>query len=124
VAFTAWTAAGVVGRLLRLAGRHHPPPPGVPAPLTWGREERLRQDLEQHAAHVDVELVALTMTFATRQEAVERLLRAFGPLAAAPQGAGLRAEAATIVDELAGSQTSPVRLRARYLVVAAERRTS
>jgi SAM-dependent methyltransferase len=38
-----WTPDGFVGRMLKIVGRHVPPPAGVPSPLAWGTEDRLRQ---------------------------------------------------------------------------------
>jgi len=50
VGIAAWTSGGLAGQLLRTAAEHVPlAPPGTPLPTAWGREERLRQDLEQLA---------------------------------------------------------------------------
>jgi len=121
VAFTTWTVGGIVGRLLRLAAEHDPPPAGVPRPLTWGREEQLRTELELHTDRADLTHGTLTMRFATREDAADRLLRALGPLAAASHDATFRPRALAIVDELAqDADDHHVCLPARYLVAVAQ----
>lgn len=121
VAFTAWTGGGIVGRLLRLAAEHDPPPRGIPRPLTWGREERLRQDLEVHGDQVSFEPGALALTFADRGEAVDRLIGALHPLAAVRGQKVLWAGVQECVDEIAGEQREPLTLHASYLVARAIR---
>jgi len=120
VAFTVWTQSGVVGRLVRLAATRDPPPAGVPTPRTWGREERLRPELEIYSPTARTELAGVTFEFSSPEEATERLLGALGPLAAVP-GDGLREEARAIVVELAGSASGPVQLSAGCLVAIAQR---
>ena len=115
-----WTQSGVVGRLLRLAATRDPPPAGVPTPRTWGREERLRPELEIYSPTARTELAGVTFEFLSPEEATERLLGALGPLAAVP-GDGLREEARAIVVELAGSASGPVQLSAGCLVAIAQR---
>ena len=123
VAFAAWTPLGAVGRLLRLAAAHDPPPPGVAPPLAWGREERLRQELERHSDDATIQQAALTLRFESCDDALRRLMRALGPLAAAPRQAALREQARAIADELAVDDGDGVTLGARYLVVRASRRS-
>ncbi len=120
VAFTVWTQSGVIGRLLRLAATHDPPPAGVPRPLTWGREERLRQELEIHSPTAQTEPARVRFEFASAEEATDRLLGGIGPLAAMPSD-GLREEARAIVADLAGSASGTVRLSAGCLVALGQR---
>lgn len=121
VAFTAWTSLGAVGRLLRLAATHEPSP-GVPAPLTWGREERLRQELERHGDDVRLEARELALRFESGEEAVARLIAGLGPLAQAARPDELRERATQVIDELAVAEPGGVRLAARYLLAEAVRR--
>lgn len=122
VAFTAWTGLGVIGRLLRLAATHDPLPAGVPGPLAWGREERLRQDLDGHSDDAGLELLELTLRFESCEQAVDRLLGALGPLSVAPRQDELRVQAREVVEELALVEAGQVQLRARYLLAVAVRR--
>lgn len=121
VAFTAWTPPGVVGRLLRLAAAHDPLPSGTPAPLTWGREERVRQELERHGDDPRLELAELALDFHSHADAVRRLVSALGPLAVAPRQDELRIQATAIVEELADTRPGGVHLRASYLVAIGRR---
>lgn len=121
IGLAVWASGGVVARLLRLAAKHDPLPPGVPAPLSWGREEALRDLLEPHAVSFESRQHELQWSFATREEAVQRLLRGFGPLAAAHHRTPLDAEVGEVVDQLAGRGDGPLELTAHYLVVVAER---
>lgn len=122
VAFCAWTQPGIVGRLLTLAAEDDPPPPRAPAPMDWGSEAYLRHELGCHSDDIELRADDLTMTFASRGEAVDRLFAAFRPLAWAPRQPELRALAAGIVDELAVQDPGGVALRATYVMAVARRR--
>lgn len=122
LAFSAWEPGGIVGRVLRIAARHDPPPAPIPAPLSWGRGERLRQDLEGHGAEPDFRLGYMALRFADHEQATEALISAFGPAAAAAQRSdGLRAEVLATVAEQDRGVDGEVELQARYLLVRAHR---
>jgi SAM-dependent methyltransferase len=118
VAFTAWTPAGVVGRLLRLAEEHDPPAPGAPAPMDWGRDERLRAELGRHSDDFELRPGGLTLSFASGAEAVEHLFASLRPLAWSPSRPELELRAAEIV----GAGEGAVELRATYVMAVAQRR--
>lgn len=40
-----WTPEGFAGRMFATGAKHVPPPPGVPAPTLWGREDIVRERL-------------------------------------------------------------------------------
>src|SRR5215472_16923087 len=48
VGVATWTPAGFVGQMLKLVGRHVPPPPGVRPPTSCGTEEWVRELLHRH----------------------------------------------------------------------------
>jgi SAM-dependent methyltransferase len=123
VAFTTWTEPGIVGRLLRLAGEHDPPRPGVPAPHDWGSEEYLRMELERHSDDVQLHAHELPLSFASRDEALQRLFAAFRPLAWAPRRPELEELAAAIIGAPAAGDAGPVELRATYVMAVARRRS-
>jgi ubiquinone/menaquinone biosynthesis C-methylase UbiE len=43
IAMANWTPEGFVGELLRVVGRHAPPPAGLQSPLAWGTEAHLSE---------------------------------------------------------------------------------
>jgi SAM-dependent methyltransferase len=124
VAFTAWTQPGVVGRLLARADEHDPPPAGATPPLDWGGDELLRAELGRHGDDVQLLPAQLLLTFASRDEALQRLFAALRPLAWAPRRPELEERAATIVDELAAGGAGRVELRATYVMAVARRRSA
>jgi SAM-dependent methyltransferase len=124
VAFTAWTPAGIVGRLLALAEEHEPSPPGTVAPLEWGREERLRTELDRHSDDYELRPGGLTLSFGSRGEALDRLFAALRPLAWAPRVPELRLRAEAIVDGLTGDGQGAPALRATYVTVVARPRST
>jgi hypothetical protein len=120
VVFSAWTGSGAVGRLLKLVARHAPPADGRPAPLTWGREERLRQDLDAFGVPFTIELVDV-VTPVPRKGGADTLLRALGARDPSVLPSGLHADALQLVDQLVervGGDPAP--LRSRVLVVRTE----
>lgn len=122
VAVATWMRGGAVGSLLTLAIEHDPPPAGVPKPLNWGREERLRPELRCDRDDPAIEHASLTMRFGSRDEAAVRLVGALGPaVAAAEHAPGFEAKARALVDELAEDDGAGVRLESRYLVARAVR---
>jgi ubiquinone/menaquinone biosynthesis C-methylase UbiE len=58
-----WTPDGFVGRMFKVIGGHVPPPAGVPSPMAWGTEERLRS---LFAAAADVAAVRRQFVFRYR----------------------------------------------------------
>ena len=60
-----WTPEGFVGGMFKVIGQHVPPPAGVPSPLAWGTEDRLRELLDG----ADVEIARRTFTFRYRSPA-------------------------------------------------------
>lgn len=124
VAFCVWMPAGVVGRLLTLAAEHDPPSTRVPAPMDWGSEAYLRHELGRHSDDIDLRPGELTMTFGSRDEAVDRLFAAFRPLAWAPRRPELRTLASEIIEEQAGEDPGDVALRATYVMAVARRRSA
>jgi ubiquinone/menaquinone biosynthesis C-methylase UbiE len=48
-----WTPDGFIGNMLRIVGKHVPPPPGIKPPPLWGTEERLRELLGEGVSSLD-----------------------------------------------------------------------
>ena len=43
IAMANWTPAGFVGQMFKTTGAHVPPPPGMPSPVLWGVEDKVRE---------------------------------------------------------------------------------
>lgn len=123
VAFTVWSRDGLVGRLLALAAEQDPPPGGVPAPLDWCSAEYLRHELERHSDDIELLEQEFTLSFGSRDAAINALFAALRPLAWAPDHLALRAGAAAIVADLAGDDAGAVALPAAYVMAVARRRS-
>lgn len=118
VALTAWAGGGLVGGTLRLADRRARLPVGIASPLSWGRDEQLRVELERHAIEVDVEVASLMLRFGTREDACAALMRDVGPLARV--GEAMSHDLRELVDRLDRGDGA-VELPARVLVAVARR---
>jgi ubiquinone/menaquinone biosynthesis C-methylase UbiE len=72
-----WTPEGFVGGMFKIIGGHVPPPAGVPSPLGWGNEHRVR---ELFAGH-DVAITRRHFNFRYRssEEFFETFIRFYGP---------------------------------------------
>lgn len=56
-----WTPNGFIGEMLRATIRYVPPAPGVPSPLLWGTQEKVRERLG--AGSVSLSFTSRMMTF-------------------------------------------------------------
>lgn len=45
VALANWTPGGFIGQMFKTIAGHVPPPPGVPSPIQWGDEAKVRERL-------------------------------------------------------------------------------
>jgi SAM-dependent methyltransferase len=118
VAFCVWTPAGIVGKLLELAEELEPFPGPGGRPMAWGREERLRSEVERHSDDFELRSLGLTLEFDSAEEALATLTASLRPLAWAPNPEALRRHGREIVGDAEG----PVQLRATYLMALARRR--
>jgi SAM-dependent methyltransferase len=66
-----WTPDGFIGQLLRLVGKHAPPPPGVKPATLWGATARLGELFEGH------EIETSDQTFTFRYKSPEHWLHVF-----------------------------------------------
>jgi len=71
VAMATWPPEGFSGRLMELFRRAMPPPPEVPSPLEWGREDVVRAGLGPFAERLDVEKRVLRWDFPSADAAHE-----------------------------------------------------
>jgi hypothetical protein len=87
-----WTPEGFIGQLLKIIGKHMPPPAGLKPPTLWGAEARLRELFAGYGMNISLQ------TFTFRYASPEHWLdvfrtyygpanRAFASLGAAQQAA-------------------------------------
>jgi SAM-dependent methyltransferase len=74
-----WAPDGFVGEMFKIIGAHVPPPAGVPSPLAWGTEERLR-DLFGARASVDITHRQFTFRYRSAQEFFDTFRACYGPI--------------------------------------------
>lgn len=122
-----WTADGAVGRMFKTIAKHAPPPPGIPSPLAWGSEERLRELFGDGIADLRVERRISRQPFRSPDHYIEFFRKYFGPTQMAYERVGPEGEAALTEDLrgfLAEANTAGERamvLEAEYLEVIATR---
>jgi len=85
VGLANWTPAGFVGQMLKLAGRHVPPPPGLRPPTRWGTEEGIRQLLGAGAAELAFATVSVRQRFPSPEYFADFFLDYYGPTLKASQ---------------------------------------
>jgi SAM-dependent methyltransferase len=79
IAMANWPPDSFVGKSFQVNSRHLPPPPGIPAPVLWGREEVVR---ERFGEGVVLEMQRRTVFFDPQMSpegAVDFFRRYFGP---------------------------------------------
>jgi SAM-dependent methyltransferase len=126
VAMANWTPESFVGKSFQLNNRHLPPPPGIPAPVLWGREDVVR---ERFGAGVDLQMqkriVLFDMPGTSAAEAVDFFRQYFGPTQVAfsrldGQGQGrMREELIALWTEHNIGSATHVQVQAEYLEVYA-----
>ncbi len=93
-----WVPDGSIGRMFMTMSKHAPPPPGVPSPLVWGTEERLRELLGDGIADLRVERRASRQTFRSADHWLEFFRTYFGPTKVAFERVGPEGEEALAAD--------------------------
>lgn len=89
IAMANWTPEGFVGQMFALGSKHVPPPPGVPTPSLWGKEDIARQRFTDAAKAIGSDATKLSFEFHKRihiftppgnpAETVEFFRTYFGP---------------------------------------------
>jgi SAM-dependent methyltransferase len=74
-----WTPNGFVGQMFKIVGAHVAPPAGVPSPLVWGTEDRLRE-LFGHHAHVAVTRREYNFRFRSAADYFDTFQAYYGPM--------------------------------------------
>ena len=123
-----WTPEGFVGKMFKVHGAHVPPPPGMPPPVLWGREETVRERLQDGVAELRVARRRYPLKFPFPPADVVEFFRswygpsnrAFAALGPAEQDA-LRDELEALWSAHNQSADGGTAVEAEYLEVAAVR---
>jgi hypothetical protein len=79
VGLANWTPAGFIGQMLKLVGRHAPPPPGVRPPTRWGTEDGIRELLGAGTAGLAFTTASVTQRFPSPEFFADFFLQYYGP---------------------------------------------
>lgn len=130
IALANWTPTGFIGRMFKTIAGHVPPPAGVPSPIQWGDEAKVRERLGSGTTDLRTtpRMIAFEFPFGPA-EVVEfwRVYygptnRAFEALASDPaRQAGLRADLERLWSEHNRADGGPTRVESEYLEVTAAR---
>jgi ubiquinone/menaquinone biosynthesis C-methylase UbiE len=127
IGLASWVPDGAVGTMFRTISKHAPPPPGVPSPLAWGTEERLRELFGDGISGLRAERRISRQPFRSPDHYIEFFRKYFGPTTMAYERVGPEGEQALTEDLrsfLAEVNTAGARamvLEAEYLEAIATR---
>lgn len=80
IAMANWTPTGFIGQMFKLMSSHVPPPPGMPSPVLWGKEEIVRERLGEGISKLEARSQIVTFEFPfSPVEAVETFRTYYGP---------------------------------------------
>ena len=127
VGMTAWLPHGPTYELFTLTRRYSPPPPDLPQPEEWSREETVRERFDGLARSIDMEERSLEWSSGSPEEFVA-LMERHSPMQAAAKErmpaeeyARMREEMVALASDWAGGD-GPFTLEAHYVVIVARRR--
>ncbi|HEV7615752.1 MAG TPA: methyltransferase domain-containing protein [Solirubrobacterales bacterium] len=93
-----WCPDGAVGTMFQTISKHAPPPPGIPSPLAWGTEERVRELFGDGIADLRVERKVSRQPFRSPDHYIEFFRKYFGPTQTAYERVGPEGEQALTED--------------------------
>ncbi|HSC90517.1 MAG TPA: class I SAM-dependent methyltransferase [Gaiellaceae bacterium] len=79
IALASWTPEGFIGEPFRTVAGYVPPPAGVPSPMLWGTEGRLRQLLGDGVASLELAERTFSFRFPSAEDFVAFFRRWYGP---------------------------------------------
>jgi ubiquinone/menaquinone biosynthesis C-methylase UbiE len=129
IGLASWTPEGFIGRLLRIVGKHLPPPPaGAKSPALWGMPSHVTE-LFGAAAH---SIAAERRLFVFRYRSPEHFLRTFrtyyGPVLKAfaaldePSQLALERDLLSLIDQVNSATDGTMIVSSEYLEVVIARR--
>jgi SAM-dependent methyltransferase len=80
IAMANWTPTGFIGQMFKIVASHVPPPPNMPSPVLWGKEDVVRERLSEGIASLQTEPQTIDFRFPfTPAETVEHFFVYYGP---------------------------------------------
>jgi len=83
IGLASWTPTGFVGQLLKIVGKHVPPPPAAQSPTRWGTEDVVTELLGDRVHDVASYTATVTQRFASAEAFADFFLTHYGPTYAA-----------------------------------------
>ncbi|QDU23746.1 class I SAM-dependent methyltransferase [Urbifossiella limnaea] len=130
IALANWTPGGFVGQMFKTIAGHVPPPAGLPSPIQWGDEAKVRERLDSGATDLRTTPQMIAFEFPFEPAAVVEFWRvyygptnrAFEALAAEPgQQSALRADLERLWTSHNQTTGGTTRVESEYLEVIATR---
>src|SRR5215213_10110140 len=63
IAMANWTPTGFIGQMFKITSTHVPPPPGMPSPVLWGKEETVRERFSEGISKLEAKPQTITFEF-------------------------------------------------------------
>jgi ubiquinone/menaquinone biosynthesis C-methylase UbiE len=128
IAMANWTPSGFIGQMFKITASHVPPPPGMPSPVLWGVEEKVRERFSEGISKLETRLQKVTFAFPfSPAEVVEHFRLYYGPAQKAfgtleaEKGAALRKDLEELYTTHNQATDGTTRVEAEYMEVIAER---
>jgi ubiquinone/menaquinone biosynthesis C-methylase UbiE len=128
IAMANWTPNGFIGQMFKITSSHVPPPPGMPSPVLWGVEEKVRERFGEGISKLETRLQKVTFRFPfSPAEVVEHFRLYYGPAQKAmgaldeQKGAALRKDLEELYTTHNQATDGTTRVEAEYMEVVAVR---
>jgi SAM-dependent methyltransferase len=128
IALASWTPEGFIGRLLKIVGRHVPPPAVAQSPTRWGTPHVVQELLGEDVEHVHFETRTVTQRFLSAEHFADFFLTYYGPTRKAAEQftgegrAALRADMVELAVTSDRSMDGTISTDWEYLVAVATKR--
>lgn len=125
-----WTPEGFIGRMLGVVGRYVPPAAGLPSPILWGTQARLRELFNDHSLKISTNRRDFNFRYESPEHFVDVLRRFYGPTHMAfraldlAQQSALAAELVTLIEANNQAGRDSVVVPAEYLEIVVEKTTN
>ena len=128
IAMANWSPAGFVGQMFKATGAHVPPPPGMPSPVLWGVEEKVKERFGSGVASLEANPRMAVFNFPfPPADVVEHFRNYYGPTQKAFAAlddngqAALRKDLENLWTEHNRNSDGSTKIESEYLEVIARR---